>query len=139
MSWHLRFLVAVLAAGTLSMFTDWLFMGVLFHERYNRYPEVWWPGLREKAGDTRAIAISSALSFLTTLAVVALCFHAHVHSIWGALLIAFIAWFGGPLVMQVTNGFWIKMDPLITVAHSMGWLVRFLLAGLAGGIVLALK
>ncbi len=136
MSWHLRFLVAVLAAGTLSMFTDWLFMGVLFHARYNRYPEVWWPGLRANAADTRAIAISSGLGYLTALAVVALCMHAHAHSLRGALFIAVIAWLGGPLVMQVTNGFWIKTDPLITVAHSLGWLARFLLAGLAAGILL---
>jgi len=135
MSGHLRFLIAVLAAGTLAMFTDWLFMGVLFHEKYNRFPEVWWPGLRQKAADTRAIAISSALGYLTALGVVALC--AHAHSIPRALVIAGLAWVAGPLVMQVTNGFWIKTDPLITVAHSAGWLVRFLIAGLAAGILLA--
>jgi hypothetical protein len=134
---YLRILVAVLAAGTINMFSDWLFMGVLFHERYNRYPEVWWPGLRSKAADTRAIAISSVLGYLTAFAVVALCIHGHAHSIPSALFLAFAAWLGGPLVMQVTNGFWIKTDPLITVAHSLGWLTRFLIAGLAAGILLA--
>ena len=134
---YLRILAAVLAAGTINMFADWLFMGVLFHERYNRFPEVWWPGLRGKAADTRAIIISSALGYLTALAVVALCIHGHAHSIAAALFLAFAAWLGGPLVMQVTNGFWIKTDPLITVAHSLGWLARFLIAGLAAGILLA--
>src|ERR1700692_106017 len=67
---YLRILVAVLAAGPISMFSDWLFMCVLFHESYNRYPEVWWPGLRDKAGDRRAIAISSGLGYLTAFAVV---------------------------------------------------------------------
>ncbi|HWY13509.1 MAG TPA: DUF1761 family protein [Rhizomicrobium sp.] len=137
MSWHLRILVAVLAAGTINMFSDWLFMGVLFHERYNRYPEVWWPGLRSKAADTRAILIASALGYLTALGVAALCIHGHAHSIPAALFLAFAAWLAGPLVMQVTNGFWIKTDPLITVAHSAGWLARFLIAGLAAGILLA--
>jgi hypothetical protein len=127
--------IAVLAAGTVSMFSDWLFMGVLFHERYNRYPEVWWPGLRQKAADTRAILISSALGYLTALAVVALCCYGHAHTVPRALILAFVAWVAGPLVMQVTNGFWIKTDPLITVSHSAGWLVRFLFAGLAAGLL----
>jgi hypothetical protein len=136
MGFYLGFALAVLGAGTLSMFTDWLFMGVLFHERYNRYPEVWWPGLRAKSADTRAIAISGALAYLTALAVVALCALAHAGSIPRALLVAVLAWFAGPLVMQVTNGFWIKTDPLITVAHCGGWLARFLLAGLASAVLL---
>ncbi|HEY2444932.1 MAG TPA: DUF1761 domain-containing protein [Rhizomicrobium sp.] len=136
MSWHLRILVAILAAGTINMFSDWLFMGVLFHERYNRYPEVWWPGLRAKAADSRAIAISSVLGYLTAIGIVALCIHGHAQSIPSALFLAFVAWLAGPLVMQVTNGFWIKTDPLVTVAHSAGWLVRFLIAGLAAGILL---
>jgi hypothetical protein len=38
--------------------------------------------------------------------------------------------------MLVVNGFFIKLDPLITVAHSAGYLVRFLLAGLAAGFAL---
>ncbi|HEX4080681.1 MAG TPA: DUF1761 domain-containing protein [Rhizomicrobium sp.] len=137
MSWHLRFIIAVVAAGTIGMFTDWLFMGVLFHDRYSRYPEVWWPGLRDRKGDTRAILISSALGYLTALGVVALCIHGHADSLPRALFLAFLAWLAGPLVMQLTNGFWIKTDPLITAAHSAGWLVRFLLAGLAAGLLLA--
>ena len=137
MSWHSKVVVAVLLAGTIGMFTDWLFMGVLFHDRYNRYPEVWWPGLRQKAADTRAILISTALGYLTALGVVALCIDGHADSLAHSLFLAFLAWLAGPLVMQLTNGFWIKTDPLITVAHSAGWLVRFLLAGLAAGIFLA--
>jgi hypothetical protein len=137
MSFHSKVIIAVLLAGTISMFTDWLFMGVLFHDRYGRFPEVWWPGLRNKKADTRAIMISSALGYLTALGVVALCIHGHATTLPQALLLAFLAWLAGPLAMQVTNGFWIKTDPLITVAHSAGWLVRFLIAGLAAGIFLA--
>ncbi len=62
MDW--RLIAAIAVAGTLGSFTDWLFMGVLFHERYNRYPEVWWPGLRQKAGDVRAIVIASVLGYV---------------------------------------------------------------------------
>ncbi len=134
MIWKLG--AAVVASGVLASFTDWLFMGILYHDAYNRYPEIWWPGLRAKAADTRAIAISSALALVTMAAVIALIALAGVRSIEGALAMAFLAWAAGPLVMQVTNGFWIKTDPRITFAHALGYLARFLLAGLAAGIAL---
>lgn len=137
MSEHTKLIFAVLLAGTITMFTDWLFMGVLFHKRYNRFPEVWWPGLREKRADTRAIAVSSALGYLTALAIVGLCIFGHAYTVPRALFLAFLAWLGGPLAMQVTNGFWIKTDPLITVSHSAGWLVRFLICGAIAGMFLS--
>jgi hypothetical protein len=135
MTWQIG--VAVVAAGFAASLTDWLFMGILFHERYNTYPEVWWPGLRDsKAADSRAIAVSSLLGFVTAAAVVGLCVIVGVHSIGAALFVAVLMWLSGPLVMQVTNGFWIKTDPRITVAHCAGYLARFLIAGLAAGIAL---
>jgi hypothetical protein len=136
MSVHSKIIIAVLLAGTISMFTDWLFMGVLFHNRYGRYPEVWWPGLRERRADTRAILISSALGYITALGVVGLCIYGHAYTVPRALFLAFLAWLAGPLVMQVTNGFWIKTDPLITASHSAGWLVRLLIAGAMAAIFL---
>ncbi len=134
MNWMI--LVAIFAAGTLSTFTDWLFMGVLFHDRYQKYPEVWWPGLREKTADNRAIILSSIVGYLTSAAVVLLCMFIGANDIFPALCVAFLAWVAGPLVMQITNGFWIKSDPAITAAHAAGYLARFLIAGLAAAIVL---
>jgi hypothetical protein len=116
MNWHL--LVAVLAAGTVASFTDWLFMGVLFHDRYNAHPEIWW------------------LGYFSAAALIALCALAGVHGIVSALVLVTLAWAAGPLLVLVVNGFFIKLDPLITVAHSAGYLARFLLAGLAAGIAL---
>ena len=133
MIWML--VAAALVAGTLATFTDWLFMGVLFHARYLRYPEVWWPGLREK-GDRRAIFISSLVGYLSSFAIVALATIANTHGIANALCLAVLAWIAGPLVVLVTNGFWIKIDPRITLAHSLGWLARFAIAGIAAGLVL---
>jgi hypothetical protein len=71
---------AVLVAGTLGSLTDWLFMGVLFHDAYNTYPEVWRPGVRE--GKSRgAIIWSSVLGYVMTAAVLGLCVLAHVSSV----------------------------------------------------------
>jgi hypothetical protein len=134
MSWWL--LGAVVVAGLVSSFTDWLFMGVLFHDRYNKFPDTWWP--RSGPGAERgAILWSTVLGFITSAAVIGLCIYAGVTSIKGALIVAALAAAAGPLVTTITNGMWIKIDPTVTAAHTIGYIVRFLVAGVAAGIVLS--
>lgn len=134
MTW--RLVGAVLIAGTLGSLTDWLFMGVLFHAHYNRHPEIWWPEIR--AGkDRTGIIWASALGYLSTAAIVGACAITHVHGVSVALLIAALAWLAGPFLVVVVNGMFIKIDSHITFAHCVGYLARFLLAGLAAGLALA--
>ena len=133
MLWML--LAAVAVSGTLATFTDWLLMGVLFHQHYDRYPEVWWPQFREK-GDKRAIVYSAVLAYVTSAAIVMLCWIAPSHGYAQALTLSLLSWLAGPVVVLVTNGFWIKIDPRVTIAHTLGWLARFVLAGAAAGFVL---
>lgn len=40
MNW-LHYGLAVLAALIACSLSDWLFMGVLFHDKYKEHPEVW--------------------------------------------------------------------------------------------------
>ncbi|HUO92065.1 MAG TPA: hypothetical protein VMU22_04045 [Rhizomicrobium sp.] len=134
MLWML--VAAVAVSGTLAAFTDWLFMGVLFHQHYNRHPEIWWPSFRDK-GDRRAIIYSSLLAYATSAGIVALCWAAPTHGVASALTLSLLAWVAGPAIVLITNGFWIKIDPRVTLAHALGWLARFVLAGLAAGIALA--
>ena len=127
--------LAVLVAGIVSTLTDWLFMGVLFHDRYSRYPEVWREGI--VGGQERtAVVYSAALGFVTAAAIVALCVLADINTLWPAILVGFLAWFAGPLVITITNGFFMKLDWAIVGAHSLGYLVRFLIAGIAAAIFL---
>jgi amino acid transporter len=133
MNWHI--LVAILVAGTAAIFTDWLFTGILFHDRYNKYPEVWWPGIRE-GKDRSGIVWASILGYLSTAAIVVLCTLAGVNGVGRALALATLAWIAGPMLVLVVNGFFIKLDPRTTVAHCAGYLVRFLISGLAAGIAL---
>ena len=128
-------IAAVVVAGTLGALTDWLFMGVLFHDAYNRYPEVWRPGVRE--GQSRmAIIWASLLGYVITAGVVGLCRAAHVHSIVGGLAVAALAWIAGPPVVIIVNGMFIKLDAKITFAHCLGYLARILLAGAAAGLAM---
>ncbi|MGD0190313.1 MAG: hypothetical protein ABSD74_06195 [Rhizomicrobium sp.] len=133
MNWHL--VVAVVIAGTLGSLTDWLFMGVLFHARYNAHPEIWWPELR--AGrDKKGIMWATALGYVSAAAIAGICALTDVHRIGAALEIAALAWLAGPFLVIVVNGFFIKIDPLITASHCAGYLARFLIAGLSAGIAL---
>lgn len=134
MNWWI--LGAIVVAGFVSSFTDWLFMGVLFHDRYNKYPDTWWPRSGPDA-ERGAILWSTLLGFITSAAIVVLCIYAGVASIKGALIVAGLAAAAGPLVTTITNGMWIKIDPAVTAVHTVGYIVRFLVAGVAAGIVLS--
>lgn len=127
--------LAVLVAGIISTFTDWLFMGLLFHDRYARFPEVWREGIlggRERT----AVIYSAALGFVSAAGVIALCVLANVDTFWPAVGIAFFAWLAGPLVITVTNAFFVKLDWAVAGAHAAGYLVRFLIAGMAAAVFL---
>jgi hypothetical protein len=127
---------AVIAAGIVSSFTDWLFMGVLFHERYNLYPETWWP--RSKS-EPMPILYSCALGLVTSAAVAALCVLANVDGVAGGIEIGFIAWLAGSFVQVATTQIWIRIDPLVSLAHGLGYLARFLIAGVAVGLALSMS
>jgi hypothetical protein len=127
---------AIIVAGIVSSFTDWFFMGVLFADRYQKYPDTWWPRSGQ-VSERGAIMTSTSLGFITAAAVVLLCEYAGVNGIVGALIVAGLAAAAGPLVTTITNGVWIKIDPAITAAHTVGYIVRFLIAGLAAGIALS--
>ena len=47
--------------------------------------------------------------------------------------VAATAWVAGPLSIIVINGFFIKLDPKITMSHSVGYLARFAIAGATAG------
>jgi hypothetical protein len=131
MSWIV--LAAVFAAGTLSSFTDWFFMGFLFHDRYQRYPETWWP--RKKA-EPMPILYSTALGYITAAAVIWLCALAGVDGILSGIKVAVLAWLAGSFVQVATNHIWVRIDPMVSVVHGLGYLARFLIAGIAAGIAL---
>ena len=121
----------------MASFTDWLFMGVLFHDAYNRHPEIWRPAIG--AGrDKTAVLLSVAIGFLMSFAIVGLCALADVAGVVQGTLVALLAWIAGPLAIMVINGLFIKLDPRIIVAHSIGYLLRFVLAGAAAGLALSL-
>ncbi|MGZ6016949.1 MAG: hypothetical protein ACXWKM_14515 [Phenylobacterium sp.] len=133
MHWPM-FLLAVFASTVVASFTDWLFMGVLFHDAYNRHPEVWRDGVRE--GKSRgAILWSVALGYLMTAAVVFLCVLAGVARMRAGLLVGALCWVA-PASVVVINNMFVKVDRRITIAHCAGYGARLLVAGAAAGLAL---
>jgi len=124
---------AIVVSGTIATFTDWLFMGLLFHSAYMRYPEVWWP---RGGNNTAAILWSSIIGYLMSAGVVGLCILARADSVLHALTVALLAWLAGPFVILLVNGLFIKIDPKVTFAHCVGWFARMALAAIAAAIAL---
>ncbi|HEV2866059.1 MAG TPA: hypothetical protein VGX37_06055 [Allosphingosinicella sp.] len=130
---NLNFLWATLLGGFLGSLADWLFAGLLFHQRYNRHPEVWRPG----AGAIRSrIIIAQGLCLVTAGAFVALAVKLGQTDYVGALKLAAMVWLIGPLPLLLANFLFIKIDPLVTASHSAGWLVKLLLCGAAAALLL---
>ena len=126
-------IAAIIVSGTVAIFTDWLFMGVLFHAAYTRYPEVWWP---RGGNNTAAILWSSVIGYLMSAGIVGLCVLTHAATISKALEVTVLAWLAGPFVILLVNGLFIKIDPKVTVAHCIGWLARMALAGMSAAVAL---
>ncbi|HKN36975.1 MAG TPA: hypothetical protein VJX16_27330 [Terriglobales bacterium] len=123
--------LAILVSGVAATMTDWFFGGVLFHDKYLAYPEVW-RRVGDAAGERRAIVWSVVLGFLTCGVFVLTYSSFQVHGYVAAIRFALAVWLIAPLPLLITNSLFIKMHPLTVVAHSLGWMVKLLLAGIAG-------
>jgi hypothetical protein len=113
---------AALVGGLLGSLADWLFAGVLFHQRYQRFPEVWRTG-----GERRRIAAAQALAVVTAAGFAVLAWKLGQTDGRGALKLAAMIWLIGPLPMLLANAMFIRIDHFVIVSHAAGWLVKLLL------------
>jgi hypothetical protein len=126
-----RFLLATFVAGIVVSFTDWLFGGILFHDKYNAHPEIWRIGAGKS--ETPAVLGSVALGFLTSAAFVAACVVFSIHGYRPSFELAGLCWLMVPVPLLITNALFIKLHPLVVVSHSLGWLAKLAVAALAAG------
>ncbi|MGA2430446.1 MAG: DUF1761 domain-containing protein [Candidatus Acidiferrum sp.] len=129
-----RFVLAVGASGVATSFTDWLFMGKLFHRKYFETPEIW--RIKPGQSDTRSIVASSLLGVLSCAAFIWLARWTDAMTVRSELHMAELVWVAGPLPVIFSNIVWIKMNPLLGISHSLGWFARFAISGLIGGWLL---
>ena len=133
MNW-IRFALAVLAAGSVVSMTDWLFMGDLLYKRFDRNPEIWrFPG---GEGESKAIAWSSPLPFVTCAVFDFPCIHLGLVSYRSTCEFAVALWLAAPVPMLIANAIWMKLSALIAASYSVGWMVKLLVAGLSVALIL---
>jgi hypothetical protein len=118
----MKIIEAIVLSAILGSLADWLFAGVLFHDRYLIYPEVWRQGnQRQRIMLAQAAVLLSAVGFVLLAARLG-----QLDNVGSAKLAAMI-WLIGPLPLLLGNHFFIRLDPLVTFSHSLGWLVKLLL------------
>jgi hypothetical protein len=122
--------LAILLSGLAVSMTDWFFFGVLFHDKYLAYPEIW---RQAPGGEGKAVIWSILLGFVTCGAFVLVCSAFHVRGYAAATGVAVAVWLMAPLPIVITNALFIKLHPLMVVAHALGWLAKLLVAAAAVG------
>ncbi len=114
--------------------TDWLFMGDLVYKRFDKHPEIW--RFHGGKGESKAIAWSSALPFVTCAVFDFLCLQQRDFSFRSTLEFAVALWLAAPLPMLIANAIWMKLSAPIAVSYSLGWLVKLLVAALCLVLIL---
>ena len=126
MNWT-RLALAVLAGGSVASMTDWLFMGSDFlYKRFDSAPEIW--RFRGGLGESKAIAWSSPLPFVTCAVFDLLCVHLRLFSCHAIFLFAVALWLAIAVPMLISNAIWTKLSAPIAASYAVGWLVKLLVA-----------
>lgn len=126
MNW-MRLALITLGSGIVTSTTDWFFAGDWLHRRFT-YQEVWRQG-----AESRAIALTSPLPFLTCFVFTYLAARLHLNTFHGALKLAAAVWLIGPLPLILTNAAWMKLHRVFVASYSAGWLVKLLIVATAVG------
>lgn len=125
-------ILAIVLGFFAASLSDWLFMGVLFHDRYHSFPEVW----RDTGNERNRIIVAQSYSLMTAVGFVLLARYFGRFELVPALTVAALIWLIGPLPLLLGNHLFIKLDPLVTIGHAAGWLVKLLLVGAIVAVLL---
>ena len=126
MNWA-RFVAIIIGAGVVSSLTDWFFAGDWIHRRYT-YPEIWRQG-----EESRAIALTSPLPFVTCGVFAFVAARLGLHSVSSALKLAVAVWVIGPLPLILTNAAFMKLHRIFVMSYAIGWLTKLVIVAVAVG------
>jgi hypothetical protein len=128
----MRFAIALIGATVAISFSDWLFFGVLFHDKYMQTPAVW-----RESPESRKIAGSMAFAVVGTAAFLFLAQSHGVRGFGAAFGLAVLVWLAASLPQTLTTTLYVKYSPAFGVSHALGWLARLLIA--AGAYALMVR
>ena len=103
--------LAILLSGLAVSMTDWFFFGVLFHDKYLAYPEIW---RQAPGGEGKAVIWSILLGFVTCGAFVLVCSAFHVRGYAAATRLARAIW-------DFTDGLVLLYQPILTGRPMPAW------------------
>jgi hypothetical protein len=126
MTWA-RLVAVAIGTGVVSSLTDWFFAGDWIHRRYS-YPEVWRQG-----DESRAIALTSPLPFVSCGVFALLAARLGLHSVWSALKLAVAVWLIGPFPVILTDAAFMKLHRIFVVSYATGWLIKLVIVAVAVG------
>ena len=118
-----------LIAGIISVFTSWLWMGVIFHRYQRSTPEIW------RAEGPRNYALSSLVRVLSAIAIAVLyVFVARFHVGWfsggivGAFRFAAAIWMAMAAPVAVESAIYSRMHSMAVLGQVIDWLTTSILA-----------
>jgi hypothetical protein len=126
MNWT-RLVLITIGTGIVTSLTDWFFAGDWLHHRYT-YPEIWRQGV-----ETKAIALTSPLPFLTSGGFACLFAWLGLHSVASAVKLADTVWLIGPLPLTLTNAAFMKLHRVFVTSYAIGWLIKLEIAAIGVG------
>ncbi len=130
-----HYALAVVISFVICSFTDWLFMGSLFHQKYKQHPEVWRSSVAH-GNEFKAVAWSMLLTLVTCMAFTYVTYLFALPGLSRALALAAGTWLAIPVPMLVTNSIFIKLHPLVAFSHSLGWLAKLLACSVSASYLL---
>ncbi len=126
MNWP-RLIAIIIGAGIVSSLTDWFFAGDWLHRRFT-YPEIWRQG-----AESKAIALTSPLPFLTCAVFAFVAARLGLHSVSSAVKLAVAIWLIAPLPLILTNAAFMKLHRVFVISYAIGWFVKLCIVAAAVG------
>jgi len=122
--------LGVVGAVIVISLSDWVLFGMLFHDRYDQTPGLW-----RAIPEGKKIAGSMVFAVVGTVAYFAAARWLNVSGLSASLALGTFMWLAASLPQTVTNTLYLRYSPLLVVSHSIGWLVRLLIAAAAYALV----
>jgi len=115
-------------AGVVSIFTSWLWMGVVFHPFQNRTPNTWRPENGRSYGLSSAITFLSCIAIATVFLLVARMGGVFAGGLPGGLRFAAVCWMALSAPLIVNAAVFINLHPWFVVGQVVNALTTSALA-----------
>ena len=123
-----------LIAGVLSVFTSWLWMGVIFHRYQRETPETWRPEGPHNYIGSSLLHVLAAIGIACLFALMVR-FNVTVFAIGfrGILLFTVCIWGALALPILLESALFIRLHRLVVLGQLLDWLTTSLLASIVTG------